>query len=459
MNRQTNRREFLKHAAWPTAGWMILGSPRSARSYQANEKLNVAVVGVGKRGRWHVSVVPRLKQNLVALCDADHRRTADVFKKHPTVPKYRDFRKMLDEMDRQIDALVIATPVHTHAVIAARAMQRGKHVYVEKPTAHDVDEARTLRRIANEHKVATQQGNQGMATNSFRRTLELVWEGAIGEIREAHVWYVFGGSGPISRPKDTPSVPDHLDWDCFLGPAPYRPYHPRYVSGWGAWREYGAGCLGGGGSHSINMAFKGLKLNFLWQSEGKGPIRIESEIPETCPENFPRWQILRYDIPARGSLPPASIHWYNGPEQELKRQGIWDRLEKIAGRSLEWKDGSWTPRSGTLLVGSKGVVHTNAHNSVCAVLPEADFPNAGGPPRSLPSVPGHQQEWVAACKGGPAPISSFDHSGPAMELLLLGNIASLVDQPLEFEPVPCKITNDDEADRLLRPEHREGWAL
>ncbi len=459
MSCRTNRREFLRRAAVPAVGSVILGAAGSARAYQANEKLNVAVVGIGKRGRYHVSVVPRLKQNLVALCDADHKRTADVFKRYPTVPKYSDFRKMLDEMDRQLDALVIATPVHTHAVIAARAMRRGKHVFVEKPTAHDVGEARALRQLANEHKVASQQGNQGMATNSFRRTLELVWEGAIGEVREAHVWYVFGGSGPISRPRETPPVPDYLDWDSFLGPAPFRPYHPRYVSGWGAWREYGAGCLGGGGSHSINMAFKGMRLDLLWEGEGKGPIRIESEIPEACPENFPRWQILRYDIPARGTLPPAVIHWYNGPEQELKRQGIWDRLEKIAGRSLEWKDGSWTPRSGTLLVGSKGVVHTNAHNSVCALLPEADFRNVGGPPRTMPSVPGHQQEWVAACKGGPEPISSFNHSGPSMELMLLGNVASLVDQPLEFDPVPCKITNNDEADQALRPEHREGWAL
>jgi hypothetical protein len=438
---------------------MILGSARSARSYQANEKLNVAVVGVGRRGRWHVSVVPRVGQNLVALCDADHQRAADVFQKHADVPKYRDFRKMLDEMDRQIDALVIATPPHTHAVIAARAMKRGKHVYVEKPAAHDVDEARTLRQIANQQKVATQQGNQGMATDSFRRTVELVQGGAIGEIREAHVWFVFGGSGPRQRPKDTPPVPDSLDWDCFLGPAPFRPYHPSYVSGWGAWRDYGAGCLGGGGSHSINMAFKGMNLGVLWEGEGKGPIRVETEIPEPCPENFPRWQVCRFDVPARGSLPPARIHWYNAPEQELKRQGIWNRLEKIAGRSLEWQDGSWTPRSGTLLVGSKGVVHTNAHNSVCDLLPEADFPDTGGPPHSLPSVAGHQQEWVAACKGGPAPLSNFNHSGPAMELLLLGNVASLVGGPLEFDPVPCTIANCEEADRALRPEHREGWAL
>ena len=191
MSYQTHRRGFLKSAASAGAGWTILGSPLSARSYQANEKLDVAIVGIGKRGRWHVDVVPRLGQNLVALCDADHQRAAEVFKKHPAVPKSRDFRKMLDEMDRQIDALIIATPDHTHAVIAARAMKRGKHVYVEKPIAHDVDEARKLRQIANEQRVATQQGNQGMATNAFRRTLELVREGAIGEVRD--IEYVAGG--------------------------------------------------------------------------------------------------------------------------------------------------------------------------------------------------------------------------------------------------------------------------
>ena len=459
MSNRADRRSFLKNAALPAAGWMILESAQSARSYQANEKLNVAVVGIGRRGRWHVSIVPRVGQNLVALCDANHQQAADVFKQHSAVPKYRDFRKMLDEMDRQIDALVIATPDHTHAVISARAMKRGKHVYVEKPLAHDVGEARTLRQIANEQNVATQQGNQGMATNSFRRTLELVQEGAIGEVREAHVWYVSGGSGPRRRPTGTHPVPDYLDWDCFLGPAPFRPYHPSYVAGWGGWREYGSGWLGGGGSHSINMAFKGLNVGALWEGEGKGPIRIETKIPEACPESFPRWQVSRFEIPVRGSLAPATIHWYNAPEPELKRQGIWSRLEKIAGRSLEWKDGSWTPRSGTLLVGTKGVVHTNAHNSVCALLPETDFPNAGGRPHSFPSVAGHQQEWVAACKGGPPPLSNFNHSGPAMELMLLGNVASLFDEPLEFDPEACKIIDNGEADRALRPEHRKGWAL
>lgn len=459
MNEQTTRRGFLKRTGGLAAGGLILRSARSARAYPANEKLNVAVVGVGKRGSWHAGVVPRLNENLVALCDVDYQRAAEVFQQHPDVPKYQDFRKMLDEMDRRIDAVVVATPDHTHAVISARAMKRGKHVYVEKPAAHDVEEARALRRIAREKNVATQQGNQGMATDSFRRTLELVQQGAIGEIREAHVWFVFGGSGPRQRPTDTPPVPEHLDWNCFLGPAPFRPYHPTYVNGWGSWREYGTGCLGGGGSHAINMAFKGLELDRLWQGRREGSIHVETEIPEACPENFPRWQVSRFDVPVGESGAPVPIHWYNAPEKELQRKGIWDRLEKMAGRPLAWTDGSWTPHSGTLLVGTKGVVHTNAHNSVCQILPQKEFSNTSGPPRSFPSVAGHQQEWIAACKGGPPPLSNFDHSGPAMELLLLGNVASLVNTPIDFDPVRGQISNNEAANRALHLEHREGWRL
>ncbi len=459
MNDRANRRRFLKTAALAAAPWTLLGQSRSAFSYQAAEKLNVALVGIGKRGRYHAGAIPRTGQNLVAVCDVNRQRTAEAYGAGTGVPKFQDFRKMLDEMDRRIDAVVVATPDHTHAVVAAAAMRRGKHVYVEKPMAHDVAEARALRRIAKEQNVATQMGNQGMATDSFRRTLELIQEGAVGEIREVHVWYVFGGSGPRQRPKERPRVPEHLDWDLWLGPAPRRAYHPSYVGGWGGWRDFGTGMLGGGGAHSINMAFKALNLRALWDDGGaKGPIRVEAEIPEPCPENFPRWQTLRFDVPARGPLPPASIHWYNGQEAELKRRGIWQRLEKIAGRPLEWKE-SWTPRSGSLLVGSKGVVHTNAHNSICALLPERDFPHAGGPPQSLPRSGSHEREWLGACKGGPAAFSNFDHSGPAVELLLLGNVATLVGKPLKFDPAAGKIADNEEADRALRPARREGWAL
>lgn len=459
MKMQTTRRRFLADTAQAAAGLLILSHSRSAWSYQANQKLNVAVVGVGQRGTYLLRVIREMGENLVAVCDVDRRRLGEPLKDLPEVRKFQDFRKMLDEMDRQIDAVVAATTCHTHAVIAAAAMKRGKHVYIEKPIAHNVAEARALREIARQRKLATQMGNQGMASDSFRRTLELIQEGAIGDIHEAHVWYVYGGPGPRQRPKETPPVPEYLDWDLWLGPAPFRPYHPAYGSGWG-WRDFSTGMLGGGGSHSINLAFKALNLRALWDGAGaKGTIRLETEISELCPENLPRWQTICYQLPARGPLPPARIHWYNAAEEILKQRGIWQRLEKIAGRSLEWKDGSWTPRSGSLLVGTKGVVHTNAHNSACVLLPEKDFPKAGGPPQRLPRVGNHMEEWLQACKGGPTPMSNFDHSGPVMELLLLGNVASLVGQPFEFDPVACKIPNNEEADRALRPPRRQGWSL
>ena len=459
MSRRSNRRGFLTTTSG-AVGWWILGASRSASSYQASEKLGIALVGVGRRGKAFLHTIPRIGHNLVALCDVDRTRAEESSKKVPRARTYQDFRKMLDAMDRQIDAVVVATPDHVHAAVAAAAMKQGKHVYVEKPMAHDVAEARALRQIARRYAVATQMGNQGMAADSFRRTLELIQEGAVGEIREAHLWYVFGGSGPRSRPKAGQPVPKHFDWDLWLGPAPFRPYHPSYVAGWGAWRDFGTGCLGGGGSHSVNLAFKALKLGDLWhRGEAKARIRVETEFPGPCPDNFPRWQIVRFDVPARGPLPPARLHWYNAPEAELRRQGIWQRLEKIAGRPLEWKDGSWTPRSGTLLVGRNGVVHTNAHNSSCALLPTKKFRAAGGPPRSLPHVASHHQEWLAACRGGPPPLSNFDHAGPAIELVLLGNVASLVGRPLDFDPVACKVVNDPQADRALRAVRRAGWAL
>ena len=467
MKRRLTRRNLLSQAGLSAATLLILKDSRSVRGVPANEKINVALVGIGGRGRWFLDTIPRMER-VVALCDVDERKLTETVEAAAsyeylaeTKPKkYRDFRRMLEEMGNQIDAVMVATPDHSHAVIAAAAMKKGKHVYVEKPVAHDVAEARALRRIAEQQKVATQMGNQGMASDSFRRTLELIEEGAVGEIREAHVWYVFGGPGPRERPKERPPVPEDLNWDLWLGPAADRPYHPRYVGGWGAWRDFGTGILGGGGAHSINLAFKALKLGALWDGNdnNKGRIQVEAETPRRCIETFPSQQILRFDLPARGPLPPVRMHWYNAPQKELQRLGIWQRLEQIAGRSLVWKEG-WTPESGSLLVGSKGVVHTNAHNSLCALLPVRDFPNSGGPPQKLPHVQGHLQEWIRGCKGGTLPLSNFDHAGPVVELLLLGNVATLVGQRLEFDPVAMKVVNNSQADALLRTEYRQGWSL
>jgi hypothetical protein len=476
MKTRVNRRGFIVGAAVGGARLVVIRNSASAWSYQANEKLNLALVGVGSRGKHFLRAVPRIGENLVALCDVNQRQTEGPSKGFPAVRQYRDFRKMFDAMDQQIDAVIVATPVHTHAVIATAAMKRGKHVYVEKPIAHDVGEARAMRELARRQNVVTQMGNQGMATDSFRRTLELIEEGAIGEVREAHVLFESGGTGPLDRPNERPPVPDTVDWDLWLGPAPVRPYHPGYLRpdfpgaggkaydatliGWNRWRDFGAGALGGAGAHSINLAFKALNLGALWNNvDGQRTIRIETEISERCPENFPLCQVVHYGFPARGPLPSAQIHWYNGWDAEIRRRGILEQLDEIGGQPLKWEKGSWSPHSFLLVVGSKGRALANFHNSVCKLLPEKNFPQAGGPPQRLPRSGSHEREWTGACKGGPRPMSNFEHAGPVVELLLLGNVAALVDRPMEFDPVAMKIVNDTEADGLLKPQYRQGWSL
>ena len=216
-----------------------------------------------------------------------------------------------------------------------------------------------------------------------------------------------------------------------------------------------------GGSHSIHMIFMGLRLGALWGADGTAPgtIRVRAEPSELSPNTFPRWQTIHYDVPARGNLPPARIHWYNGSQQVLEEQGILNKLQRIAGRPLVWER-SWSPMSGSMLVGSRGAVHTNAHNSICALLPESDFPDADGPPQRLPRSGSHEREWMAACRGEATAISNFSHAGPAMELIMLGNVATLFpEQTVEYDPMACRIVNHDEADRLLRPPRREGWEL
>jgi len=457
MGSRISRRGFVKGAAWGAAGGWILRDSRSVWSYQANEKLNLAVVGVGRRGSHHARTVLRLGQNLVALSDVDRRRAEPWKKQAPGAVWYEDFRRMLDEQDGRLDGVISGATPHNHTAIAVAAMRRGKHVYIEKPAGRTVAETRALRQVAAEKRVATQMGNQGMATDSFRRTLELVHDGVVGEIREAHVWFIAGGAGPRDLPTGELPVPDYLNWDLWLGPLPFRPYHPVWMSG--AWREVGVGMPGG--SHVIHMVFKGLRLGALWGADGEAPgtIRIQAKPSELSRNTFPRWQTIHYDVPARGSLPPARVHWYNAPENVLEEKGILRKLKRIAGRSLVWK-GSWKPMSGSMLVGSRGVVHTNTHNSICAILPESDFPDAGGPPQRLPRSGSHEREWMAACRGQATPISSFNHSGPAMELLMLGNVATLFpDQTLEYDPKEGKIVNLQEANRWLSRPRRKGWEL
>lgn len=475
MNNALNRRRFLSGAVAGGAGLLILGHSASAGSYQANEKLNIALIGLGARGASaHVKSFPRIGENLVALCDVNQEKLDKQAPAFPSSRQYRDYRKMFDEMDRHIDAVVIATPVHSHAVIASAAMSRRKHVYLEKPLTLTVGEARAMRDIARRYKVATQMGNQGMATDSFRRTLELIQDGAIGELREAHVLFESGGTGPLARPQGQP-VPQTLDWDLWIGPAPMRPYHPGYLPpqfpgvrgvpespaliGWNRWRDFGGGALGGAGSHSLNLAFKAFALQALWDnSDPKKTIRVTTGISERCRENYPKFQVVHYELPAHGSIPATQIHWCNAWDADIQSRGILARLEKLAGQKLT-ADGSWSPHSFLLIVGTKGMALSNFHNSICKLLPEKNYPNAGGAPQKLPHSGSHEREWVAACKGGPVPLSNFDHAGPELELLNLGNIASAVDRPLEYCPATMRLIGDAEADALINPPYRKGWKL
>jgi hypothetical protein len=454
MTLHTTRRGFIKATTAGATGALILSQAKSAKSYSANEKLNIALIGVGGRGRGFIRKVDQIGQNLVAVCDCDEARIKAAGDLPPGTKTYRDYRELLDQMDKQIDAVIIATPHHTQPGIAAAAMRRGKHVYCEKPIGHDVGEARAMRELANKYKVVTQMGNQGVATDSFRRTLEMAQDGGIGEILEAHQWFV-------GRPNDAPppdqarrkppddptKLPEGMDWNLFLGPAPQKPYDWSRAVGWSRWRDYGTGMLGMGGAHSCHMTFNTLNLRALWDGNNGQPctIRVEAECSEPSGEKFPLWEVVKFHIPSRGAMPPATVHWYKGPQDDLERLGIYQNMQKIAGRSLDWAGNTWAPTSGSLVVGSKGTVHTNMHNSACAILPMDKFPNQDTPPQKIAKAGSHEREWVNAVKSGQQPFSNFDYAGPVIEFLLLGNICTLLNRPIEFDPVACKIIGDEAA--------------
>jgi len=303
MRPESSRRRFLKASVALGAAVAVVPA-RSLRAFAANERLGVALVGVSGRGQWFVETIPRIGENVVALCDVNDARAQQAFARFPDVPKFRDFRKMLDQQGDGIDAVVIATPDNTHAVIAAAAMRRGKHVYCEKPLAHDVAEARRLAELAAEHGVAPQMGNQGTATDAFRRGVELIQDGALGEIKEVHVWKDGGGSFR-PRPQGESAVPPTLDWDLWLGPAAWRPYHPEWMH-WHAWRDFATGQLGNWGPHSANLPFMALQCDALWTGAPKPASRVVTlqwriVIVHMIPDPFRlRIEMLRRTLPGEG---------------------------------------------------------------------------------------------------------------------------------------------------------------
>jgi hypothetical protein len=453
-----NRRRFLKHTAAGAAGLVVLADARSAWTAQANDKMNVALIGLGGRGLWFVRTMPKLS-SVVALCDVSDKKATVAHRELPDQPKYYDFRRMLDR-EKAIEGVVIATPDLTHAVATATAVKAGKHVYCEKPLTRTVWEARTVRDLARKHKVATEMGNQGTASGGFRRGVELIRDGTLGEIKEVIVWNNAGGRGWTETPTETAKVPDYLKWDLWLGPATFRPFHPRWMA-WHQWRYAGTCQLGNWASHSANLAFKALKIDSLWSADPstKPRIRLQAEVEAINRVGFPKWEIVRYEVPARGNLPPVKVTWYNGGSGP----GVREEIEEKFGERLHWGDAGeplWRDHAGTVIVGSKGRLHANAHNTTIRLLPEEKFKGVERQrPQRLPASRGHERDWLLAADGGPTPWSNFDYAGPLIEFLMLGNVATQVEGGFAFDPLACRIVDNEQADGLLRPAYRDGWAL
>ena len=430
MKSHWNRRQVLRQAALAGAAAALGTLPaRPLLAASPNEKLNIAVVGCGGRGGDDLSGVS--SENIVALCDVDDRRAARAYKAHPKARRFRDFRKMLDAVGREIEAVVVGTPDHTHAPPAVAAMKIGKHCFCEKPLAHSVYEVRTMREIAQQKKLATQMGTQIHAEPNYRRVVELIQSGTIGPVGEVHVW--FGGSyAGKDRPKETPPVPPELDWDLWLGPAPTRPYHPCYLPGaWRRWWDFGCGALGDFGCHYMDLPFWALGLRY--------PTSVEAEGPPVHPEGTPGWLTIRYEFPARGALPPVRLTWYDGGKRPEQVQ---------QGKVPNWG-------SAVLFVGRKGMLLADYGRR--KLLPEAQFAGFQAPKPTIPDSIGHHREWIAACKTGSPTTCNFDYSGALAEAVVLGNVAYRCGKKLLWDAASLKATGCPEADPYIRPEYRQGW--
>jgi predicted dehydrogenase len=447
----TSRRAFLASAAafsFTIVPRHVLGG---AGYVGASDRVNVAGVGVGGMGGGDVATHARLGANIVALCDVDDDRAAGSFNAFPRARRYKDFRRMLDREASHVDAVSVGTPDHTHAVATMAAIRAGKHVYCQKPLTHTLHECRAVTEAARRAGVATQMGNQGHATEGARLTNEWIGAGVIGEVREVHVWSDRAGrlwKQGIGRPAGTPPAPSTLDWDLWLGPAKERPYNPAYAPvSWRGWREFGTGALGDMGCHIIDHPVWALGLGAPSTVEATSTLDgsfLDGDRPNL--ETYPIASLITFDFPARGSRPPVRMIWYEG--------GL------MPPTPAEMPGGQRLPGNGVLYVGSKGKMYHGSHGGMPELLPASLHERARAVPRTLPRSPGHYEEWLGACKGGPRPASSFDVSGPLTEVVLLGVLALYAPgKRLEWDGGAMKVKNAPELDRYIRTESRKGWAL
>lgn len=453
-NHRFTRREFvcgsLSAAAMLGTG---LRGTRLLAATAANDPVNVAVVGCGGRGADDLHDLRPTGANIVALCDVDANRAAQTFTDFPQARRYHDWRRMLEQEANHVDAVLVAIPDHNHAIVSIAAMKLGKHVYCEKPLAHSIWEVRRMAAVATEAGVATQMGTQGHAFEGTRQAVEVIRSGALGEVRELHVWTDRPkGWWPqgIGRPADTPPVPATLNWDLWLGPAPARPYNPAYVPfKWRGWWDFGTGAIGDMGVHNLDTAFWGLELTAPTSVK-----IIDCSPPLDSPsarETLPLWSLLQIEFPSRGEKPPVTMHWYDG--------GKLPPAELFHGEPIPGKDG------GSLVIGSKGTLLTRTwHGGESAkdrfvLLPREKFADYEMPTPSLPRVRSHHQEWIDACRGQGKTLSNFGYASVLTESLLVGNLALRVGKDLQWDATRMIAVNCPEADQFIKPHFREGWHL
>jgi predicted dehydrogenase len=430
MKSRLRRRQFLSQALLGSTAFVTFPIVTAWGKASPNEKLNLGIIGVAGRGGDNLNALAG--ENIVALCDVDDQRLGNAAQRFPAAKTHSDFRRMIDQKD--IDAVVVSTPDHTHAVAAVAALQSGRPVYCEKPLAHTVSEARIITNLARKKKLPTQLGTQIHAERNYRRVVELIQANAIGPVSEVHVWAaaVYGGK---EKPKETPPVPAYLHYDLWLGPVEERPYSPEYLPfHWRDWWAFGGGSLADFGCHFMDLPFWALGLKY--------PLTVEPvDGPPVHAESTPPWLIARYEFPGQGSTTPLKFTWYHGGRHPAQ----------LTGEQYN------SYKSGVLFIGSKGSLISNYHQH--ALLPEKDFEGYARPAHSIPDSIGHHREWVQACKTGSPTTCNFDYSGPLTETALLGNVAYRVGRKLEWDPAKLKAGNCPEADQYLQHHYRAGWSI
>ncbi len=448
-----NRRSFMKAAATISAGAMILPTLKSC---SPNSKLNLAFIGVGGRGGANIKGCDIKDENgvslnnIVALCDVSEERAAEGFNAYPNAKKFSDFREMFDKMGKEIDAVVIATPDHTHFPATMAAMQLGKHVMVEKPLAHNIWQLRTLRKAADHYGVITQMGNQGHTTEGIRFVKEWYEADVLGEVTEVIAWFNgphFSEKGYFNKPNSYPpvgeTVPSGLDWDSWVGPAKDRPYSHFYLpKWWRGWYEFGNGELGDWACHTLDAPFWTLDLGM--------PTSVDSIVRSASGEGYVSDQSkLEFNFAARGNKPAVKLHWYEGGLQpEIRPEWELDEL----------------PGSGMIMVGSKKSLGTGGRPNQPKLLGSdeewMEFTKAI-PKKTIPRVDEEnpQAEFIKAIKGeGAKPGSSFDYSARLTEMASVGVLSQRFDTRIEYDAKNMKVTNHPEFDQYIKEPVREGWS-